>query len=218
MLGGKPTAAALALQQESIVQALQALTTQVQQGAALAAPVSSAIAPSPAAPRQLAGLLGAPPRGKAAASSVAFGASEEVMPGLLDGESLKEAGAPGGTLTSALLAQSKALTTLVAQIAGGRDPIADLASLSVKGSAARMKLQRELHSRSGGFFLKVQDAARRRMEPTAQLSTSGSCLRFLRARPPRLACALDVLARLGFFSPKNFPFGCLYAHGGLLLL
>ncbi|CAE7488234.1 unnamed protein product [Symbiodinium sp. CCMP2456] len=194
----KPTMAALASQQEGIMQALQALSTQVQQLAsnppppqtgpaplvgpaplggnrsALAAPVSAAIAASPAAPRQLASLLGAPPRAKAAFSVAGFGAPEAVAPGPLDGDPLDEDAVSGGPLASALLAQSKALTTLVAQLAGGGDPMSDLAasgpnSISVKGSAARMKLQRELHGRAGGFFAKVQEAARRRMEPTAQL-------------------------------------------------
>ncbi|CAE7340720.1 Ttn, partial [Symbiodinium microadriaticum] len=56
----------------------------------------------------------------------------------------------------------------------GGDPLSDLSSassssLSIKGSAARLKLQRELLSRSGVFFQKVQEAAVRRMEPTANL-------------------------------------------------
>ena len=40
----------------------------------------------------------------------------------------------------------------------------------MKGSAARMKLQRELHARTGSFYTKVQEAALRRMEPTANLA------------------------------------------------
>ena len=194
----KPTIASLASQQDGIMQALQALSSQVQQlakppmpveqvvpevpqalmagnRAALAAPVSAAIAPAPSAPSHLASLLGAPPKAKAPQPSAVFGAPGDTLQQLLDGDPLDESAGHEAPIASALLAQSKALTALVAHMAGGADPMSDLASgsassLSVKGSAARMKLQRELHGRSGGFFLKVQEAARRRMEPTAQLS------------------------------------------------
>ena len=79
----RPTVAVLAAQQSEIVQALQALSSQVQtlakagqareppqrQGTepprpALAAPISAAIVPSPAGPRAVADVLGAPPRGR----------------------------------------------------------------------------------------------------------------------------------------------------------
>ena len=195
----KPTIAALASQQDGIMQALQALSAQVQQlakptgppapakaeaaqvllsgnRAALAAPISAAIAPAPSAPGHLAGLLESPPKGKAAAPVVVAGAPGGTLQSLLDGDPLDEPVDQEAPIASALLAQSKALTALVAHMTSGSDPLSDLAassasSLSVKGSAARMKLQRELHGRSGGFFLRVQEAARRRMEPTAQLSS-----------------------------------------------
>ena len=80
----------------------------------------------------------------------------------------------GGSLASAVLAQSRALTTLVAQMAGQNDPLADLASssssISTKGSAARLKLQKEFGARSGVFFDRVYEAAVRRMEPAADPS------------------------------------------------
>ncbi|CAE7151474.1 unnamed protein product, partial [Symbiodinium necroappetens] len=198
----KPTVAALAVQQESIMEALAALSTQVQQLAkagspsevrapvvpvagslappntaprqVLAAPVSATVVPQHAPPKRLASLLGAPPKAVAPKSPdlpVLDEGAGALVPGDLDGEPIDE----GGSLASALLAQSRALTSLVSQMAGSGDPLADLAtgsssSISVKGSAARMKLQRELHSRSGSFFLKVQEAALRRMEPTANLA------------------------------------------------
>ena len=198
----RPTVAALAVQQESIMEALAALSTQVQQLAKagsptearppivpaagslappanaprqlLAAPVSATVVPQHAPPKRLASLLGAPPKAVAPKSPdlpVLDEGAGALVPGDLDGEPIDE----GGPLASALLAQSRALTSLVSQMAGSGDPLNDLAtgsssSISVKGSAARMKLQRELHNRSGSFFLKVQEAALRRMEPTANLA------------------------------------------------
>ena len=190
----KPTVAALAVQQESIMEAIAALSTQVQQLAkaststevrgtvvpaagslalptnaprqVLAAPVSATVVPQHAPPKKLASLLGAPPKAVAPKRSDLPVLDEEagaLIPGDLDGEPHDE----GGPLASALLAQSRALTSLVSQMAGAGDPLAELAT---KGSAARMKLQRELHSRSGSFFLKVQEAALRRMEPTANIA------------------------------------------------
>eukprot|EP00439_Symbiodinium_sp_Y106_P081381 s400_g20.t1 len=79
-------------------------------------------------------------------------------------------------IANAVLAQSRALTALVAQLAGSSDPISDLpsgggGSLSTKGSAARLRLQRELSARTGSFFDKVFEAALRRMEPTVDLNS-----------------------------------------------
>ncbi|CAE7233553.1 unnamed protein product [Symbiodinium sp. CCMP2456] len=185
----RPTVAALAAQQSEIVQALQALSTQVQTLAkagqvrepppppaaghprpALSVPVSAAIAPSPAGARAIADMLGAPPRGRTLDMPAP-------IPGL-DGLPLDALGEEVATdepnsIASAVLAQSKALTALVAQISGS-DPLSDLASgsassLSTKGSAGRLRLQRELASRSGIFFDKVYEAAVRRMEPTIEL-------------------------------------------------
>ena len=198
----KPTVAALAAQQTDMLAAIQALSSQVQlltkanqpqaptPGAGegqvpqvqqvqlaprpvLAAPVSAAIAASPVQPRRLADMLGAPPRAALPKSPhAAAGALEDGPVALaIDGEGAEE----GAPLAAALLAQSRALNTLVTQLAGSSDPLSDLgagssSSLSVKGSAARLKLQKELHSRTGAFFGRVQEAALRRMEPTANLS------------------------------------------------
>ncbi|CAE7212545.1 unnamed protein product, partial [Symbiodinium sp. CCMP2456] len=190
----RPTVAALAAQQTEIVKTLQALATQVQVLAkggaqvpadpppqpvapvaarpALVAPVSATVVAPPTGPRAVANLLGPPPRGRPAVNDAA-----EQDPGL-DGLPLTagELGQPdeGSSITAAFLAQSRALTALVSQIAGQNDPLSDLAasgsSISTKGSAARLKLQRELSSRTGVFFDKVYEAATRRMEPTADTS------------------------------------------------
>ena len=192
----KPTVAQLANQQGEIVQALQALSTQVQalasanrpsaaeppQGPhpkevpegprpALTAPVSTAISAPALAPRNLAAILGAPPKARPAGEA-RLQVAEEAHLALadIDGEPLQAE----NQIASAFLAQSRALTALVSQLSSGGDPLSDLSSassssLSIKGSAARLKLQRELLSRSGVFFQKVQEAAVRRMEPTANL-------------------------------------------------
>lgn len=75
----------------------------------------------------------------------------------------------------AMLEQSKALTTLVSQLQGG-DPLLDSQAISSpmssKGAAGREKLQRDLSSRSGSFFLQVMQNAFRRMKPASAMPTS----------------------------------------------
>ncbi|CAE7766979.1 unnamed protein product [Symbiodinium sp. CCMP2592] len=165
----------LAAQQLDIMQALQALSTQVQSLASagkavvaptpeppqvlqtravplpqpgLAMPVSAAIAASPARPKKVSALLGAPPRTKAPLAD-------------LDGLPMDD----GHWWTN------RSLTALVAQMASSSDPLSDLgggsSSLSTKGSAARLKLQKELAARNGSFYEKVQEAALRRMDPAS---------------------------------------------------
>ena len=80
--------------------------------------------------------------------------------------------------------QSRALSALVAHMAGQSDALTDLAtssssssssscSISTKGSAARLKLQKELGSRSGVFFDKVYEAAVRRTKGPCVAPSSG---------------------------------------------
>ena len=90
-------------------------------------------------------------------------------------EQAEEFPAPGGsTLARAVLEQSKALTTLVAQLQTGGDPLLDShasssgISLGSKGAAGREKLQAELSNRSGNFFLAVTQNAWRRMKPASR--------------------------------------------------
>ncbi|CAE7225066.1 unnamed protein product [Symbiodinium sp. CCMP2592] len=191
----KPTVAQLAAQQSDIMQALQALSTQVQSLAsagqavvaptpeppqvlqtravplpqpALAMPVSAAIAASPAGPKKVSALLGAPPRTKAPLADLdGLPMDDGLGVGPIEEEPLDA----GGPIAAAVLAQSRALTALVAQMASSSDPLSDLgggsSSLSTKGSAARLKLQKELAARNGSFFEKVQEAALRRMDPAS---------------------------------------------------
>ena len=87
------------------------------------------------------------------------------------------------TLTQAVLAQSRALTTLVAQLATG-DPMTDLGSssttLSTKGAQGRAKLMQELAMQRGTFFTSVIQSMSRRLQParpadlpTAELAERG---------------------------------------------
>ena len=201
----KPTVAVLAAQQLEIAEALQALTTQVQHLAlsgsreertpqqvkapsqvsfpprasargALAAPVSSTIAASPVGPRTVADLLGPPPRNRGPIETVVDLEEGQAVP-FSTGEEFAEGGG-GGAFAAAMMAQSRALTALVAQIANASDPLSELSpgassSLSTKGSNSRLRLQQELGARGGTFYKRVQEAALRRMEPTADLSMIG---------------------------------------------
>lgn len=90
----------------------------------------------------------------------------EKMPDQMDGNS---------DLAKAMLVQSQALTALVGQIAqSSQDPIADLSSgssaASTRGSVGRARLQAELASHSGSFYLSVLRAISRRMQPTVASS------------------------------------------------
>lgn len=74
------------------------------------------------------------------------------------------------SMTQAILQQSQAMNALVAHLVGAQDPLHDLASsstsaLSTKGAGKRERLQQELASRSGGFFLQVAQLALRRIKP-----------------------------------------------------
>ena len=69
-------------------------------------------------------------------------------------------------LTSAMMAQSQALLTLVGHLAQGADPVLDsqgTATSSSRGSQTRQRLQAELASHSGAFAEKVKEKALLRM-------------------------------------------------------
>eukprot|EP00435_Cladocopium_sp_Y103_P016348 s3554_g4.t1 len=84
----------------------------------------------------------------------------------------------GDPLAQAVLEQSKALTSLVAHLQQGGDPLVDGhgsssgGSLGTRGSVGRERLQRELAARSGGFFLSVLQNAARRLRPASRLPES----------------------------------------------
>ena len=77
----------------------------------------------------------------------------------------------GDALAHAVLAQSQALTSLVAQIANqSGDPMGELTSSSstgTRGATGRAKLQAELALHRGTFFRTVVQSMSRRMSPTS---------------------------------------------------
>ena len=79
-------------------------------------------------------------------------------------------------LAMAVLEQSKALTSLVAQISSAsQDPMADLlhgSSGSTRGSIGRARLQAELAAQRGTFFTEVLQQISRRMSPTSSPDVS----------------------------------------------
>ena len=83
--------------------------------------------------------------------------------------SQKEEAAPVD-VTQAILAQSTALTSLVAALAGNQqDPMQDLqgATSGTRGALGRVKLQEELAQQRGTFFHSVVQQMSRRMMPTS---------------------------------------------------
>ena len=111
------------------------------------------------------GLPSPPPKASLLGQAGAQLAEEELPP------------VPGGdTLAQAVLQQSVALTSLVAHLQQGGDPLLDpqgtASSTSSRGAAGRERLQKELAQRTGGFFLQVMQNAFRRMRPASQLPPS----------------------------------------------
>ena len=130
-------------------------------------------------------LIGAPPKVKGMPSPVGLGIVPKpaaITKGLdsqldLQGQA-EELEEPGSVLASAVLEQSRALTSLVSHLQQGGDPLlggqADSSglSLSSKGTAQRERLQLQLANRSGGFFLAVLQNALRKVKPSARLPTT----------------------------------------------
>ncbi|CAE7546574.1 unnamed protein product [Symbiodinium sp. CCMP2592] len=81
---------------------------------------------------------------------------------------------PQDDLTAAMVAQSRALLTLVGQMAQAGDPILDpssSSSVSARGSQTRQRLQAELAQHTGGFAEKLKERALARMAPAGVGST-----------------------------------------------
>lgn len=125
---------------------------------------------------------------------------------------------PPGDLAKAVMAQSVALTTLVAQIASGsQDPMQDLtgAPAGSRGAQGRARLQSELAQQRGSFFQSVVLQMARRMSPTSnpelpypQLQANG-------------ITGVRYLERFGGYRQQRSPSGCFGAadcHGRASLL
>ena len=128
----------------------------------------------------LAKLIGAPPKVKGSPPPMTvFSKPPPIQKGtdsqLNPQGQAEEVEEPGSVLASAVLDQSRALTSLVSHLQQGGDPLlggqADSSgqSLSSKGMAQREKLQQQLASRSGGFFLAVLQNALRKVKPAARV-------------------------------------------------
>ena len=186
------TTASLAEQLGSVTQLLPQLVTQMESlqknQDALRDQMSSQQHIVPPRPSQqpvstslqeFAKMMGTPPRVKSQAPFPTPVVKSPLVPRMDSTMSIQEQAEeealPGGsTLALAVLEQSKALTTLVAQLQSGGDPLLDVPSsssgfsLGSKGSMGRQQLQTELANRSGGFFLQVTQNAARRMRPAAK--------------------------------------------------
>eukprot|EP00435_Cladocopium_sp_Y103_P057911 s1162_g20.t1 len=90
---------------------------------------------------------------------------------LVELEADKTVAGQGSELARAMMAQSAALTTLAAHIAGtSQDPMADLqlpGGAGTRGSAGRARLQAELAQHRGVFYDAVLRLMSRRMAPTS---------------------------------------------------
>lgn len=194
----KPTTASLAASMEQLLEVVPSLSTQIQDLAqrhqvlesrlanpsragalGLSQPLSSSLAQRPVSASAVANALTvAPPRVRGQAPT-GFTQQQNYQPEEL--VNLEEdKGLPSGhdgDLAKAMLAQSQALTALVGQIAqSSQDPLADLGqtagAASTRGSMGRARLQAELATHSGAFFMAVLRSMARRMQPTSPSSGS----------------------------------------------
>lgn len=192
--GGPPkraTTASLAASMETVLQTLPVLTAQMRQllsrqevletsvakgssvSAVLAQPLGgqAVVPPSTVTPGEVAKLVKAPPRLAPPAKKPSVqvqhvpGAQQEAEELELDKLDMPES----SQLAKAMMAQSVAITSLVAQIAGSSgDPMVDLQGQpsSTRGAVGRAKLQQELAAHKGTFFHSVVMSMARRMAPT----------------------------------------------------
>ena len=161
---------------EAILTRQQQLESQVllkpQTTTTLAQPLSSQVVAPAATMANVLKTMQPPPRtttAKTTLAGVGPSAPTEVI-------ELEEEKKPGDTLAQAMLAQSAALTTLVAQIAGAsQDPMGDLSqtsTTSTRGAQGRARLQNELAAHKGSFHESVMAAMARRMQPTSPSNIS----------------------------------------------
>ena len=224
----RPTTATLASELKSIVEALPKFSQQIAQISerqtlmeAQLMPVpatSSAVArpsltPALAVPQRpslgsLAKSMGAPPRTAAPQTRGTLATMLDARPTELKALELEkqdvDVGAPltdGPSLAAALLEQSRAISTLAAQIAQGTsDPMTELAgsvTTGTRGAAGRAKLQAELASHKGLFFAAVMQSMARRMSPTSNAEVSQQALL------DRGVSGLRYLERFGGYSRQR---------------
>lgn len=235
----RPTTATLAASLDRLLDIVPALSNQVQSLAErqsqlegkviaqpktsvhglsqpLAASVASQVLPATAVAKVVAA---PPPRTRASQPAgilqdPVFAQPSELLS--LEAEKETQSTLSGDVLARAVLAQSQAVTALVGQIAGAAgDPLMDLgtamgSSASTKGAQGRAKLQAELASHSGSYFLSVLRSMARRMQPTAQ--TSGTPLELLQ----RGVCGTLYMERFGGYGRQRELGLILYQIMGIL--
>ena len=177
---------------------------------ALRQPISASLPATQIRSATVADLVGTPPR-TTAPMSVGLLRSPMGKPQEL--QELEDEKMPGDPATSsdhlaqAVLAQSKALTALVSQIASqSGDPMLELnsgvASASTRGAMGRARLQNELALQKGVFFQAVLNSMARRMFPN--MSSEGSPQELL----DKGVCGSRYLERFGGFGRVR-ELGCL---------
>eukprot|EP00435_Cladocopium_sp_Y103_P061652 s470_g23.t1 len=181
----RPTAASLHVSMQQVLQTLPGLSSQMQQlmdrqtmletqivqggntARALAQPLAAPSTLMTAELGSVAKSLPVPPK----TASKALSAAALPLGQPLELQELEVEKGSSSELAQAMLAQSTAITTLVAQLASsGQDPMSDLqiaAPSGSKGAAGRAKLQSELALHKGLFFDAVVKSMARRMAPTA---------------------------------------------------
>ena len=200
----RPTTASLAQDMKGLLDSLPLISNQLQlitdRQAALEARLPAATRTSPTA---LYGALGAP-RPATAPSVSSLAKAVQPPPRTLRKEGLGLLASPGSVrpmevqaleeerqealqmcaptsgdamLAKAVMEQSRALTSLVSQIASAQtDPMSELtgglSSAGTRGASTRAKLQQELASHRGSFFQSVLQSMSRRMAPTSPATSS----------------------------------------------
>ena len=133
----------------------------------------------------------------------ASGMPEELQELTAEKPGLEATSYPSGdsALAMAIMEQSKALTSLVSQMAASHsDPMMDLSgssSTSTRGAAGRAKLQAELALQKGTFFMAVLHQMARRMAPTSSVEQSPAALM------ARGISGLRYLERFGGYSRQR---------------
>lgn len=175
----KQTTASLASKLDTVAETLQSVLSRQDKleesvrnptAAALQRPLSSQLAQRQLALGNVATMLGSPPRVQHKREDLVIPSTAAPKELLELQEEKPTVGGEGGDLASAMLAQSAALTALVAQLTSSHsDPMSDLAlpmGAGTRGAQGRAKLQMELASQKGLFFDAVMKQMARRMSPT----------------------------------------------------
>jgi len=182
----KPTAASLAVSMQQVLDALPALSNQIQMisdrqsemeeklgknpsVAALSRPLALNLPTgSQSQVASMAKELRSPPR-TTMRSSTSTPIRDLVPVHVEELQKDKDLASEPKDVTQAILAQSAALTALVAQLSAGQDPMHELAGPSggTRGAQGRARLQSELALHRGTFFQSMIHSMARRMSPTS---------------------------------------------------